>query len=157
MRRLVPLRLFFDAFANFQRRKNMIFDFESMDETKKYKIMSNTIFPRPIAWITTQDGDTVNLAPFSYFAPLSSEPPLVVVSIAKKEDSGEPKDTFANILKHGVCTINLAHDELLKQLIDTSEELPKEVSECERFGIKYKNSFAGFPADGGRGKSRFVL
>ena len=86
----------------------MIFDFESMDETKKYKIMSNTIFPRPIAWITTQDGDTVNLAPFSYFAPLSSEPPLVVVSIAKKEDSGEPKDTFANILKHGVCTINLA-------------------------------------------------
>lgn len=145
MRRLVPLRLFFDAFANFQRRKNMIFDFESMDETKKYKIMSNTIFPRPIAWITTQDGDTVNLAPFSYFAPLSSEPPLVVVSIAKKEDSGEPKDTFANILKHGVCTINLAHDELLKQLIDTSEELPKEVSECERFGINTKIVLPDFP------------
>lgn len=116
-----------------------------MDEAKKYKIMSNTIFPRPIAWIMTEDDGILNLAPFSYFAPLSSEPPLVVVSIAKKEGSEEPKDTFANTLKHGVCTINLAHEELLGALVDTSEELPKGVSECERFGIKTKRILPDYP------------
>ncbi|HRF57681.1 MAG TPA: flavin reductase family protein, partial [Campylobacterales bacterium] len=99
----------------------MLIDFSTLSETKKYKIMSNTIFPRPIAWISTEDEGVVNLAPFSYFAPISSEPPCVVVSIAKKED-GEPKDTLRNILKHRVCTINFAHKELLEDLKNSAEE-----------------------------------
>jgi flavin reductase (DIM6/NTAB) family NADH-FMN oxidoreductase RutF len=122
----------------------MIVDFQNLSEAKKYKTMSNTIFPRPIAWITTQDEGIVNLAPFSYFTPLSSEPPLVIVSIAIKED-GTQKDTFANILKHKVCTINLAHKELLGDLINSSEELPHKISECERFGIQTTNILDGFP------------
>ncbi len=77
----------------------MILDFSTLTESKKYITMSNTIFPRPIAWISTEDNGVVNLAPFSYFAPLSSEPPLVIVSIANKEGTAEPKDTLANILK----------------------------------------------------------
>lgn len=123
----------------------MILNFSTITESKKYSVISNTIFPRPIAWISTEDYGIVNLAPFSYFAPLSSEPPLVMVSIAKKEDTQEFKDTFANILKHKVCTINLAHKGLLKDLTNTSEDLPKEISECEKFGIKTKSVVADFP------------
>ena len=122
----------------------MIIDFSTINESRKYKTMSNVIFPRPVAWISTEDEGVVNLAPFSYFIPLSSEPPLVIVSIAHKED-GEPKDTFANILKHKVCTINLAHKELLGALIDSAEDLPKEVSECEAFGIATKKVLDAFP------------
>jgi len=122
----------------------MLLNFSTLTESKKYSTMSNTIFPRPIAWITTEDEGVVNLAPFSYFTPLSSQPPLVIVSIAHKED-GEPKDTFANILKHKVCTINLAHKDLLNDLINSSEELPHEISECEKFGIKTKPLLDGFP------------
>ncbi len=123
----------------------MIFDFSTTNESKKYTIMSNTIFPRPIAWITTENNGIINLAPFSYFTPISSEPPLVIVSIAKKENSGEPKDTFINILKQKVCTINLAHKDLLNELISSSEELPKEISECEKFDIKTKTLLHDFP------------
>ncbi|NCO00225.1 MAG: flavin reductase family protein [Epsilonproteobacteria bacterium] len=123
----------------------MLLDFSTLTESKKYSVMSNTIFPRPIAWITTEDEGVVNLAPFSYFSPLSSEPPLVIVSIAKKEETEEFKDTFANILKHRVCTINLAHKELLQDLINTSEDLPKDISECEKFGIKTKSVLDDFP------------
>lgn len=123
----------------------MIFNFSTANESKKYTIMSNTIFPRPIAWITTEDDGIINLAPFSYFAPISSEPPLIIVSIAKKENSGEPKDTFVNILKHKVCTINFAHKGLLNELINSSEVLPKEISECEKFGIKTKSILDNFP------------
>lgn len=123
----------------------MILDFSTLSESKKYSIMSNTIFPRPIAWISTEDNGVVNLAPFSYFAPLSSEPPLVIVSIANKEGSNELKDTMANILKHRVCTINLAHKELLQDLIKSSEDLPHDVSECEQFNIATKSVLDGYP------------
>jgi len=122
----------------------MILNFSTFSEAQKYKTMSNTIFPRPIAWITTEDEGIVNLAPFSYFIPLSSNPPLLIVSFAQKEN-GEPKDTYANILKHKVCTINLAHKELLTDLIRSSEELPKEISECETFNIKTEQMLNGFP------------
>ncbi|MGE4399647.1 MAG: flavin reductase, partial [Campylobacterales bacterium] len=85
----------------------MILDFSGVDETKIYKVMSYSIFPRPIAWVVTEDEGIVNIAPFSYFAPLSSNPPIVVVSIGLKEDES-PKDTRANILKHKKATICLA-------------------------------------------------
>jgi flavin reductase (DIM6/NTAB) family NADH-FMN oxidoreductase RutF len=122
----------------------MLFDFSTLDETTKYKMMSNTIFPRPVAWICTENEEVLNLAPFSYFIPLSSEPPLVIVSIAHKEN-GEPKDTLANILKHKVCTINFAHKPLLDKLIDTAEALPKTLSETEHFNIATKPLLEGFP------------
>lgn len=122
----------------------MLLDFSTLTESKKYSTMSNTVFPRPIAWITTEDDGVVNLAPFSYFSPLSSEPPLVIVSIAHREN-GDPKDTFANILKHKVCTINLAHKELLSDLANSAEELPHDISECERFGIETEQILEGFP------------
>lgn len=122
----------------------MVIDFSKLNENKKYKTMSNTIFPRPIAWISTEDNGIVNLAPFSYFTPLSSQPPLVIVSIAQKENR-EPKDTSVNILKHKKCTINFAHSELLENLIHTSEDLHYEVSECEKFGIDMKSILEEYP------------
>lgn len=122
----------------------MTIDFTTLSETDRYKLMSNTIFPRPIAWITTEHKGIVNLAPFSYFIPLSSEPPLVIVSIAHKEN-GLPKDTFANIIKHKKCTINLAHEDLLNALINTAQELPDDVSECEEFGIQTKRLLKEYP------------
>ena len=122
----------------------MLLDFSTLSESRKYKTMSNVVFPRPVAWISSEDAGIVNLAPFSYFIPLSSVPPLVIVSIAHKED-GEHKDTFANIVKHKVCTINLAHKELLGAVIDSSQELPKEVSECEAFGIEMKKVLDDYP------------
>lgn len=122
----------------------MILDFSTLDEAQKYKTMSNTIFPRPIAWVSTEDDGVVNLAPFSYFTPLSSEPPLVIVSIGHKEN-GDPKDTLANILKNKVCTINFAHKELLDDLINSSEDLPHNISECEQFNIATKSVLDDYP------------
>jgi len=123
----------------------MILDFSTLSKSKKYATMSNTIFPRPIAWICTEDDGVVNLAPFSYFTPLSSEPPLVIVSITNKEETNEIKDTLSNILKYKVCTINLAHKELLQDLKNSSEDLPHEISECEHFNIATKNVLDAYP------------
>ncbi len=62
----------------------MLIDYTNLDSNKRYKIMSNTVIPRPIAWIVTEDEGIINAAPFSYFTPLSSDPAIVVVSIGQK-------------------------------------------------------------------------
>jgi len=79
----------------------MLFD---LDEDKKvnesYKLMAQTIIPRPIAWVVTEDEGVVNIAPFSYFIGLSSDPATVLISVGHKPD-GSPKDTLANIRENG--------------------------------------------------------
>ena len=67
----------------------MFYNFEELEAKDRYKIMSNTIIPRPIAWIVTED-EVVNVAPFSYFTGLSSNPATILVSIGTKK-SGEKK------------------------------------------------------------------
>jgi flavin reductase (DIM6/NTAB) family NADH-FMN oxidoreductase RutF len=113
----------------------MILDFSTLSETYIYKLISNTITPRPIAWIATEHNGITNLAPFSYFIPLSSKPPMLVVSIGKKED-GYPKDTLANFLKGSKVTINFVTKELKDAMSQSAIELSYEESEYVTFGIK---------------------
>ena len=83
----------------------MIFDLSKDTKlNENYKLMAQTILPRPIAWVVTEDNGVVNIAPFSYFIGLSSEPASVLISVGHKED-GTPKDTLANIRKNRKCTI----------------------------------------------------
>jgi hypothetical protein len=45
----------------------MRFDFDSLSEDKRYKLMLATVLPRPIAWVTSQDKDgLVNAALFPF-------------------------------------------------------------------------------------------
>ena len=122
----------------------MIIDPDNLEVNTVYKLMSNTIFPRPIAWIATEGENGPNLAPFSYFIPVSSHPPCVMVSIGPNEEGGL-KDTAKNILLHGRATISLAED-LKAGLIDaTAEALPYGESEAEKFGIAMTPTVPGYP------------
>jgi len=121
----------------------MIVDFEKISVTDRYKIMSHSIIPRPIAWIITEN-ETLNLAPFSYFSALSSNPPTIIVSIGHKKD-GSLKDSLKNILQTKKCTISLVSPNLLEKMHLSSKELPHNVSEAEIFDIKTKRVFEEFP------------
>jgi flavin reductase (DIM6/NTAB) family NADH-FMN oxidoreductase RutF len=51
-----------------------------------YKLLTNLVVPRPIAWITTQDADgVVNLAPFSFFNAVSGNPLYLIVSVGSDD------------------------------------------------------------------------
>jgi len=68
----------------------MIVDYADKALTQRYQLMAQTIIPRPIAWIVTQNEQgLVNIAPFSYFMGLSSEPATMIVSIEYKSDSSD--------------------------------------------------------------------
>ena len=113
----------------------MTIKYDEIEATNRYKLMSSCVVPRPIAWISTLNKDgSINLAPFSYFTPLSSNPPIMIVSIGHKID-GMPKDTLANIRRSGKCTINLTSPNQLDDMNFSSKALPNGVSEVEVFDI----------------------
>ncbi len=122
----------------------MIFDYSKTSKGENYKLMSNSVIPRPIAWIVTQRGEVVNVAPFSYFTALSSKPATLIVSIGHKK-SGEEKDTLKNIRELKKCVICMASEDFLEKLHLSSKDLPFEKSEAEVFDIFLDKILDDFP------------
>jgi flavin reductase (DIM6/NTAB) family NADH-FMN oxidoreductase RutF len=62
----------------------MFFDFEELGPKDRYKLITATVVPRPIALVTTRnENDSINSAPFSYFNVYSEELPLVVFGVSE--------------------------------------------------------------------------
>ena len=62
----------------------MKFDFESLTEDMRYKLMLATVLPRPIAWVTSQDRNgVVNAAPFSFFNAFGTEPATLGIGVGR--------------------------------------------------------------------------
>lgn len=122
----------------------MIFNLEDKKLNDKYKLMAQTIIPRPIAWVVTEEEGVINIAPFSYFIGLSSEPATVLISVGHKSD-GTPKDTLVNIRKNKKCTICMVDEKSLEKMHFSSKELDKDLSEADIFKIKTQSIFAEYP------------
>jgi len=96
---------------------------------ENYKVLTNLVVPRPIAWVTSVSGDgVVNLAPFSFFNAVGSDPLFVVISIGRRDD-GEPKDTAKNIVSGGDFVVNLVTEELLAAMNVSAVDFPPDQSE----------------------------
>ena len=122
----------------------MLIDYEKTSPTDIYKLMSQSVIPRPIAWVVTESGGVVNVAPFSYFTGLSSNPPTLLFSVGHKSD-GTPKDTLRNLRETKKCTVCIASVEQLEHLHLSSKELAAHVSEAEHFAIPHRAVLEGYP------------
>lgn len=104
-------------------------------EAENYKLLTNLVVPRPIAWVTSVAADgIVNLAPFSFFNAVGSDPPYVVVSVGEHDD-GTPKDTARNIDSSGEFTVNFVTEELLQAMNVSAAEFPQGESEVLAAGL----------------------
>ena len=113
----------------------MDFDFETLAPDDRYKILSATIVPRPIAWVTTLSLDGVrNAAPFSFFNVLSKAPPLLALGIQKDGD-GSMKDTARNILDTREFVVNLVPYAAREAMSGTSAGVAPDVDELDLAGI----------------------
>ena len=66
------------------------------------------IAPRPIGWISTlSTGGVANLAPYSFFNGVASNPPQVMYASSGNQPHG-PKDTLSNIRETGEFVVNVA-------------------------------------------------
>lgn len=99
-----------------------------------YRFMISAIIPRPIAFVSTADErGRFNVAPFSYFAPLASKPPLLGISINDRADG--PKDTLRNARSNGGFVVNIVSEPMLRAMVRASGEWPADVSEFELTGL----------------------
>ncbi|WP_070967846.1 flavin reductase family protein [Vibrio sonorensis] len=114
----------------------MNIDLSTLAPTQVYHLMTQTIIPRPIAWVLTDSGEqNYNLAPFSYFTAVSSQPPLLMFSVGKKPD-GSPKDTARNALETGSMVIHIASADLAEQVTQSSATLQHGESEIPLTGVE---------------------
>ncbi|WFB46851.1 MULTISPECIES: flavin reductase family protein [Vibrio] len=121
----------------------MNIDASTLAPTQIYHLMTQTVIPRPIAWVLTESGETdYNLAPFSYFTPVSSNPPLLMFSVGKKP-TGEIKDTTRNVLETGRMVVHIANADLAEQVTQTSATLPHGESEVALAALELID-FEGF-------------
>jgi len=104
------------------------------------------VVPRPIAWVLTQNiqdpspGELAvkkgfNLAPFSYFNAVCSEPPLLMISVGKKPN-GDQKDTRANIVRHERLVVHIPSEHHIEDVTQSAATLPYGESEIDLLGVE---------------------
>ena len=95
---------------------------------------------RPIGWISTIGADgAVNLAPYSFFNAVATEPPMVMFSSNGKQAHGT-KDSVANAEATGEFVCNMATWDLRDPMSQTSRPVPPEVDEFELAGLETQPS-----------------
>jgi flavin reductase (DIM6/NTAB) family NADH-FMN oxidoreductase RutF len=94
------------------------------------------IVPRPIAWVSTiHPNGAINLAPFSFFNALASDPPIVMIAFTGYHQHGGEKDTLHNIKAGGEFVINIVPHALMDAMNLTTASLEHGVSELEFAGL----------------------
>lgn len=102
-----------------------------------YKLMSGVIVPRPIAFVSTIDREGVrNLAPFSFFTGVGSNPPTLAFcpSLRTRGEIAD-KDTLRNIEETGEFVVNVVNRAIGEQMNATAADVPPHIDEFELAGL----------------------
>ena len=108
----------------------MIIDPAKSSFQDNHKIMIGSILPRPIALVSTisLDGNN-NLAPFSYFNGVCSNPPSIMFAPARRGYDGKIKDTLNNIESTKEFVINIVSEDFASQMVSCSTDYEPEIDE----------------------------
>ena len=100
-------------------------------ETREfYLLMTALVIPRPVGWISTVSAAGVrNLAPYSYFNLMGSDPFYVAFG------STGVKDTLANVRETRQFVANIATMHLLEKMNFSSGDFPREEDEFGWTGL----------------------
>ena len=102
----------------------------------KHNPFKSLIVPRPIGWVSSQDSDgIVNLAPYSYFNGVGSEPPTVMFASEGTHTDGGFKDSATNVRETGEFVCNIATWALREAMNATSAQVAHRVDEFGLAGL----------------------
>lgn len=109
---------------------------EGLSTGNAYRVMTDIIAPRPIAWVSTRSATgRGNLAPYSYFQAVCSNPPTVIIGMGRRSEGG-PKDSLRNILetqRFTICHVTEAEAEAMNA---TSAAYAEGVDEAAALGVE---------------------
>jgi len=118
----------------------MELDPRGLAQSDRYKLLIGGVVPRPIAWVSTVSIDgRHNLAPYSFFTAVGSDPMTMLFCPANKSD-GTEKDSLLNarpVTEGGVgeFVVNIASEAMSKQVAGSAESLPHGESEFPLVGL----------------------
>ncbi len=111
------------------------YDPAACDRDTFYRLLTATVVPRPIAWVSTTAADgTDNLAPHSFFTISCVSPPMVQFTSVGR------KDSLRNVEDTGEFVVNFAPEELFQQINATATDFPRGISEFDAVGIARESS-----------------
>jgi flavin reductase (DIM6/NTAB) family NADH-FMN oxidoreductase RutF len=116
----------------------------------RYKLITGSVMPRPIALVTSLNADgSVNAAPYSAFNYMCEDPPLCALGIERYGDEshreGEVKDTLRNILERGEFVVNMVDGPMLERMVLCATDFPAHMSEPRQVGFELAPSAAVAP------------
>lgn len=101
-----------------------------------YKLLTGSIVPRPIAWVSTVDGDgNPNLAPFSFFTAVCAKPPTVLFCPGYRYTDDGQKDTYHNVKATKEFVVNFVNEATAEAMNITAVEASADVNEFERANL----------------------
>lgn len=104
-------------------------------DVRIYPLLTATVVPRPIAWISTTSADGIgNLAPHSFYTVACANPPIVQFT------SVGDKDTLRNVRETGEFVVNLATEEMADLINGSSARFDSRTDEAEELGIRLEPS-----------------
>ncbi len=113
----------------------MLIDCSQQNPNQNYFTLIQTVVPRPIAWVLSDNGNgSYNLAPFSFFNVLSANPPIIVISVGWKDEVTR-KDTWVNIQERNDFVVHIPSVENIKNVAGSSATLPHGVSEIDQLHL----------------------
>ena len=99
-----------------------------------YGLLIRCLIPRPIGWVSTIDEEgQPNLAPFSFFGGVSTDPMMVMLSVGRRR--GQRKDTSANLLANGEGVIHIPTRSVEGAMVTSAADADAHVDEFELAGL----------------------
>ena len=119
----------------------MIFDPSNLPFSDVHKLMIGSIVPRPIAFVSTvSNKGERNIAPFSYFNGVCSNPPTIMFAPARRGWDGKEKDTLVNIKQNQEFVVNIVSEKITEQMVACSTDYNPDVDEFDISGLHPQNS-----------------
>jgi len=113
----------------------MLINCNQFSQDQLYFLLIQLVIPRPIAWVLSDNGNgKYNLAPFSFFNAITSNPPIVMLSMGWKDEATR-KDTWVNISERSHFVVHIPSVEQVHDVSNSSSVLPHGVSEIDQFHI----------------------
>ncbi|MDE0195716.1 MAG: flavin reductase family protein, partial [bacterium] len=97
-------------------------------------LLSQLVVPRPIAMVSTRSPEGIaNIAPMSYYLPITGDPMLIGVTMGLREDGGL-KHTYQNAMASGDFVVNVTTEVFGDQIEVVAIEGPADSDEFELTG-----------------------
>lgn len=109
---------------------------DTLSGKERYKLMIGSVIPRPIAFVSTKSKDGVlNLAPYSFYTIACFNPMILAFFPIRYKKGDEKKDTFTNIMETEEFVVNVATEDIIKELNETSGLYDADVDEFLKAGL----------------------